>query len=120
MRSRYRICKLCGELHEVRAWPDNHRELPPQRSALPAAMVIRDNIDDLWHPSDGNYYDSKAKFREITKAHDGIEVGNDIQRDTRYVNTVSEAEVAKAYQMVEQGYKPRPDTATADEMGSIV
>lgn len=106
MHSRYRICKQCGEMHDLRAWPDNHRDAPPQRSKLSAAMVIRDNIDDLWHPSNGNYYDSKAKFREVTKANGGIEVGTELQKDIRYDTTVSDADVAKAYQMVEQGYKP--------------
>lgn len=40
-------------------------------------MVISDSMPDLRHMADGKYYSSKAKFREITKAHDCVELGND-------------------------------------------
>jgi hypothetical protein len=40
-------------------------------------MVISDSMPDLRHMADGKYYSSKAKFREITKAHGCQEVGND-------------------------------------------
>lgn len=40
-------------------------------------MVISDSMPDLRHMADGRYYSSKAKFREITKAHGCTEVGND-------------------------------------------
>lgn len=120
MRSCYRLCKLCGDLHDLAAWPDNHRDLPPQRSHLSAPGVIRDGLDDLWHPSDGKLYDSKANFRKTTDKFGGIEVGNDIQRDMRYSDTVSSAEVAEAMHMVEQGYRPQTEMADATDMASII
>lgn len=39
--------------------------------------IISDIMSDTRHMADGKYYSSKAKFREITKAHDCLEVGND-------------------------------------------
>lgn len=120
MHKRYRLCKLCGELHDLAAWPDNHRDLPPQRSNLSAPGVIRDGLDDLWHPSDGKLYDSKANFRKSTKRHGGVEVGNEEQRDNRQFDTITEQDVAIAAQMVEQGYKPSPEAADKFDMASII
>lgn len=40
-------------------------------------MVISDSMPELRHMADGKYYSSKAKFREVTKAHNCTEVGND-------------------------------------------
>ena len=39
--------------------------------------VISDIMDDTRHMADGKFYNSKAKFRAVTKAHGCIEVGND-------------------------------------------
>ncbi len=39
--------------------------------------IISDTMSDTRHMADGKYYSSKAKFREITKAHDCVEMGND-------------------------------------------
>lgn len=117
---RYRRCKLCGELHALNAWPDNHRDLPPQRSTLPSPSVIRDGLDDLWHPMDGKTYDSKAIFRRVTKEKGGIEVGNDEQKDTRFTDVVTVDEVARAKSMVDQGYRPSPAQATAQETSEMI
>lgn len=105
-RTTYRRCKYCEQWHDVANWPDNHREPPPKRSHLSAPHVDRDGLDDLWHPSDGKHYDSKSAFRAATKRSGGEEVGNDVQRDTRKMDTVTPDEVAKATAMVSQGYKP--------------
>lgn len=110
---RYRRCKLCGDLHAVNAWPDNHRDIGPQRSTLPSPSVIRDGLDDLWHPMVGRKFDSKSEFRQVTKDNGGIEVGTDVQKDLRYDNTVSIDEVAQAKAMVDQGYRP---TVQAEEL----
>lgn len=69
-------------------------------------MLVRDQLDDLQHPSDGQIYDSKAAFRKTTEKFGGIELGNDIQEDKRYYATVTASEVADAYHKVEQGYQP--------------
>lgn len=42
-----------------------------------APFVISDSMTSTKHMCDGKFYDSKAKFREVTKAHGCIEVGND-------------------------------------------
>lgn len=117
---RFRICKLCGELHALNAWPDNHREMPPARSMLPSPNVVRDGLDDLFHPMNNQRYDSKREFSRVTSQLGGIEVGNEVQKDTRYLDTASEADVAEAYHKVEQGYVPHLESANADDMASII
>lgn len=52
---------------------------PPKRGAFPCPRVITDTMDPTEH-IDGKFYDSKSKFREVTKAHGCIEVGNDPAR----------------------------------------
>lgn len=42
-----------------------------------AAYVISDSMEMTRHMADGKYYSSKAKFRQVTKAHGCVEVGND-------------------------------------------
>lgn len=42
-----------------------------------ATNVISDVMEPTRHMCDGQYYDSKARFREVTKAHGCIEVGNE-------------------------------------------
>lgn len=49
------------------------------RSHLATPMVIGDTMDPTVHV-DGQYYTSKSKFREVTKANGCIEVGNDPAR----------------------------------------
>ena len=54
------------------------RNPPPARShavALPA--LNRDHIEPTLHPCTGQIIDSKSKFREITRAHGCVEVGNE-------------------------------------------
>lgn len=103
MSLRYRVCPDCGEMHDVHDWPGNHRMW---NEVVCCPMVIRDGLDDLWHPVDGKLYDSKSNFRRTTKESGGEEVGNELQKDARYDNTVTQDEVAKAYNMVSNGYKP--------------
>ena len=42
-----------------------------------APYVISDTIEPIRHMADNKMYTSKAKFREATKAHGCIEVGNE-------------------------------------------
>ena len=42
-----------------------------------APNVISDAMPHTRHMCDGRYYDSKAKFREVTRAHGCVEVGNE-------------------------------------------
>src|SRR5688572_25495422 len=50
-------------------------ELPKYEQKAPA--VHTDIIPPTWHPSNGKYYESKSAFREVTRAHGCVEVGND-------------------------------------------
>jgi hypothetical protein len=39
--------------------------------------VISDTMDLTRHMADGRFYDSKHRFREVTKAHGCVEIGTD-------------------------------------------
>ena len=90
MRSTYRICRVCGDMHNVAEWPDNHRELPPARADQWAGiMVIRDSmehmvegphrvgLDGIQSQIDGKYYTSKRRMRAEYRGHGVEELGND-------------------------------------------
>jgi hypothetical protein len=55
----------------------------PRDNAGKRVHVISDTMDHMFHPCDGRHYDSKAKFRAVTKAHGGIEVGHERQHQRR-------------------------------------
>lgn len=120
MHKRYRLCKLCGDMHDLAAWPDNHRDLPPQRSNLSAPAYHSDNLNDLFNPMTCRPYDSKHEYLEATKDAGGIVMGNDEQRDNRQFDTITAQDVAIAAQMVEQGYKPCPEVADKFDMESVI
>lgn len=48
-------------------------------------QIITDSLPPggLWHPATGSYVDSKSKFRQFTKAAGCVEIGNEVQKDTR-------------------------------------
>lgn len=48
------------------------------RSAHSAPHVISDTMADTRHMADGKYYDSKSKFRKVTRDHGCVEVGNEV------------------------------------------
>lgn len=75
---RFRICKLCGDLHDVDNWPDNHREWSPDnRSELAAPMIIRDEQPPLMGMHNGQIFTSKRAMRQSYRDHGVIEVGDD-------------------------------------------
>lgn len=45
--------------------------------------VISDTMRAMRHPITGKPMDSKSSFRAVTRAHGCVEVGNEVQRDTR-------------------------------------
>jgi hypothetical protein len=57
----------------------------PLRSSGP--YVQSDNLPGgaLRHPATGKLMDSKSQFRDVTRAHGCVEVGNETQRDTRRI-----------------------------------
>lgn len=74
----YRVCKFCGECHDVANWPDNHREwAPDNRSDLAAPMVIRDEMAPLQGQHNGQIFTSKRAMRQSYREHGVVEVGND-------------------------------------------
>ena len=48
-----------------------------KRSILGAPMIIGDEMPAIQHMADGKTYTSKRKFRNVTRAHGCVEVGND-------------------------------------------
>ncbi len=60
------------------------RDTAGPRHQGPVRGVISDTMGTaLRHPSTGKLMDSKSQFRAVTRAHGCVEVGNDVQRDTR-------------------------------------
>lgn len=81
-------------------------------SRFPA--IIRDGMEPLRNMADGKLYDSKSEFRRTTRAHGLIEVGNEQQTTARARLPKAGLDVAKAWEMVEQGYQPEPLAAIDD------
>lgn len=57
---RFKFCPDCGDMHDVNAWPDNHRR-PDE--ALSAPMVYSDVMEPVQSMLDGKMYDSKRALR---------------------------------------------------------
>lgn len=54
---------------------------------------ISDSMNTIRHMCDGKYYDSKSKFRKITKQHGCVEVGNETEfmlKKGRRIETTSQ------------------------------
>lgn len=47
------------------------------RSDLPVPHVISDGMNPVQHPCTGEYFVSKRAFRQTTRAHGCVEVGDD-------------------------------------------
>lgn len=52
----------------------------PRHSNLPCPRISTDSMEPVQHPCTGEYYSSKARFREVTRANGCVEVGNDPAR----------------------------------------
>ena len=86
---------------------------PPSR--FPA--IHRDTTEPLVHPATGQTLDSKSRFRQITKDHGLIEVGNDslTSLNPRRDDVKSrKQDIAQAIEMVEQGYQAPPLESLSD------
>ena len=60
------------------------RDIAGPRDSGPVRGVISDAMKTaLRHPITGKLMDSKSAFRSVTRAHGCVEVGNEVQRDTR-------------------------------------
>lgn len=70
------------------------RAVPKPGSGL---YVISDTMPDMRHPATGKVMNSKSQFRAITRAAGCVEVGNEIQRDTRQMGVGGlKADIAQA------------------------
>ena len=81
MRRSYRLCKYCGDLHQLGAWPHNCLPDKPARSDFPSPYVVSDSlpggVNGLFHHGAAKRTDSKSGFRKMTKDSGCIEVGNE-------------------------------------------
>lgn len=103
--SRQRVCRHCGDLHEVSRWPDNCKDNGWPRSDHPSPYVVSDNlpggVNGLFHHGVGKRTDSKSGFRRMTREAGCVEVGNEYdatcKRTVKEVKTeVIEAAVNEA------------------------
>jgi hypothetical protein len=86
---------------------------PPSR--FPA--IHRDTSEPMVHPATGEVFDSKSRFREVTKAHGLVEVGTDnlTNLNPRRADVQSrKKDIAQAIEMVEQGYQSPPVESLSD------
>lgn len=70
-----------------RPGPDGHAVFIPVTPANPSApigvVVHQDSMDPLVNHANGRIYDSKSEFRKATRAAGCIEVGNEVQPQSR-------------------------------------
>ena len=83
----------------------------PQRSGLPAPMLMSDTMDPVQHPCTGEYFSSKARFRAVTRAHGCLEVGSDPARlrtppKPKPDRKAIRKSVEKAFAQYESGVRP--------------
>jgi hypothetical protein len=86
---------------------------PPSR--FPA--IHRDTSEPMVHPATGEVFDSKSRFRAVTKQHGLVEVGTDnlTNLNPRRADVKSrKQDIAQAMQMVEQGYQAPPVESLGD------
>jgi hypothetical protein len=84
--ARFRLCRFCGDMHALHAWPHNCLPDKPARSDFPAPFVISDSlggINGLYHHAALKRVDSKSEFRRLTKETGCIELGNEYDAATR-------------------------------------
>lgn len=97
-----------GTFVDVTNWKPAPRKTP---------YIIRDSMSAAVHPATGETLDSKSRFREITKQHGLIEVGNDYEtKNTTPVISRAERkrDIATAFQQVEQNHQVAPVESLSD------
>ncbi len=93
------------------AWVDvTNVQRPPRKTPY----LIRDGMAPVMHPATGEMFDSKSAFRAVNKAQGLVELGNDLPPPAPPPATVTAAEIAEAWNMVEQGYAPPPTESVSD------
>lgn len=84
----------------------------PRFSGGAATYVISDEMPPTRHMADMKTYTSKAKFREATRAHGCIEVGNEVKALTQPRKPIQldrgqrRENIRQAIHMLRNGYRP--------------
>lgn len=80
----------------------------PRKAVFPA--IHGDYMDGAWHPGTNRYTESKSVWRRDTRSAGMIEMGTDAPKQAAPRNepAVTKADIAEAWSMVEQGYRPDP------------
>ena len=95
-------------------WVDVTNWKPPPRKT---PYIIRDTMDALQHPATGQMFDSKSQFRDVTRQHGLVEVGNDSLKSLKAPTVDKNARkkaISEAYDAVAAGYKPPPAESITD------
>lgn len=124
---RSRSCTICKGWHDLsQPWPvecmDHYASHLGKKRAwdFPTPNVRRDHMDALFHPANGQTYESRSDYDAVTKSRpDLIEVGTEAQKNTEFVDDTVKDDVLKAMSMIDQGYKPAPPEATAPGTGWV-
>lgn len=130
MRTTYRLCKYCGDLHQLDRWPHNCRDEEfDLRSDLPAPYVVTDNLPGGIHGmrsmSDGKMYDSKSAYYASLKRSGHEIVGNDrsMRPETLREKVIergpSEAEITQAVLDARDQCKALSDTEMQNMVRAI-
>lgn len=91
---------------------------PPPRKT---PYIITDTMPHAIHPATGQVLDSKSRFREVTRAHGLVEVGNDwrtSQTKPQLSRADRKKDIAEAIQQLEAGYVP-PVLAEPSELSGV-
>jgi len=77
-RATYRICRACGDMHEVSEWPRECLEqFRKARSSLPMPAIRSDGMDPILNHADGQMYDSRSAYYRGVKDAGCEIVGNE-------------------------------------------
>lgn len=102
-----------GEWMPVTAFKPRPRVFP---------SIIRDTMEPLQSQADGRMYDSKSALRAAYREQGYVELGNDAPRENApyQPDPHLEADIATAWQMLEQGYQPEPtETLTTGDFAGV-
>ncbi len=97
-----------GTFVDVTDWRPAPRKTP---------YIIRDAMDAVQHPATGQMFDSKSRFREVTKAHGLVEIGNESPKSPKVPTEHKDARkkaISEAYEAVAAGYTSPPSESLAD------
>lgn len=95
--ARFYWCKRCEETHQRVNYARNCDPEPPQRGDYPMPYVVSDSlggINGMYHHAALRRYDSKSQYRQATRDHGCVEIGNEWNAATKpraYVESTDRA-----------------------------